>query len=232
MLPRNMQLTTHEGILECIQEAIGEMLANRRQHFRIPFFRPITISTDNHQGTKLSAFSKDISLKGIGLLHNFPLGIDQQTLTIPTISGSQVDTAIQVTWCQPCGEEWYVSGGFFTELSTLETTSLFLSTVLADAGRRLKQRYPFFRSIMITIGGVQQTKLPAFSTDISNSGIGLLHDMPLETQNVILTVPRRSDSRFDISAEVIWCKPCGHGCYLSGARFRRLMFEELDDQRL
>ena len=85
----------------------------RRMAGRHPFFYPVLLRL--HQGTQqYSAFTRDISEGGIGLLHSMP--IEPQTLTVITRLDSgdeQVELPIRLVWCLPCGEGWYISGGAF-----------------------------------------------------------------------------------------------------------------------
>ncbi len=228
-----MQIKTNEFILESLSEAISEFKAGRRKHSRFSFFRRVTIADEIAQGPGHSLFCREISGSGIGLLHNFPLETDQVCLNIPTIGEHQVDVTIQVHWCQFCGDGWYTSGGRFTNLSVSQVMSLLLPTVLSETDRRLNHRFPFFKPLTIAIGsGEHKETFSAFSKDISESGIGLLHNRPLELQNVILTIPNKSNSSFDIPTKIVHCRPCGGGWYWSGGIFRRLMLERLEDRLL
>jgi len=223
--------TTDEVILEWIQQASDETADKRHNNRRYPFFRRVTMTIDHSQQTKLSAFSRDISSSGIGLLHNVPVEPGPLSLTISTTRDRQIDVSTKIAWCQSCGVGWYFSGGRFTGLSVVNSASLLLPA-MAEVDRRLKQRYPFFRPVTITIADSQGTKLPGFSRDISTSGIGLLHKTPLETQHAILTIPRKAHQPFDVRSEIMWCKPCGNGWYVNGGPFVRPMFEQLPDRLL
>ena len=60
--------------------------------------------------------------------------------------------------------------------------------------------------------------LSAFSRDVSEGGIGLLHDMPIGGEYTI-TVQDAAGHEYDLTGEVLWCRPCGQGWYISGVRF-------------
>ena len=85
--------------------------------------------------------------------------------------------------------------------------------------QRAHTRQPFFGPVTIVVEeNGKQSDYSCFSRDISPTGIGLLHNMPLECGEVTLTIQRQSgDVRF--RGEIMWCRPCGEGWYLSGARF-------------
>ena len=62
--------TTDEVIEQFLQEAASTMAIDQRQNGRYPFFCPVTITPHDAAETKLSAFMRNISRSGIGLLHN------------------------------------------------------------------------------------------------------------------------------------------------------------------
>jgi hypothetical protein len=227
-----MQSTTDRIIEQWILEAEAATSDNRRRHRRHPFFRPITVTLGPAPGTKFTAFSRDISAGGIGLLHDMPLDTHQATVTLPTIAGDRVDLDTEIVWCEPCGEGWYLSGGRFTSLSARQMTNLFVTTIAEEFKRRRHQRHPFFRPVTVTIGGVAGTRLTAFSRDISAGGMGLLHNMPLPTHHVTLTIPTTACEPMDVRTKIMWCQPGGEGWFLSGARFSALTLEELPDMLL
>jgi hypothetical protein len=91
-----------------------------------------------------------------------------------------------------------------------------------DAGseRRTERRVPFFSPISITEGPVQ---FSCFSRDISPSGISLLHYTAMELGKVVLTIPSKRYGLIRIRTNILWCRPCGEGWYLSGAHFLEVL---------
>ena len=83
---------------------------------------------------------------------------------------------------------------------------------------RAKKREPFFHPITLVMGEDDRHG-HCFSRDISATGIGLLHYMAIEPGEVVLTIPSNSLGNARIRSEIVWCRPCGEGWYLSGARF-------------
>jgi len=90
--------------------------AERRCKVRYPFFRAVTFVADA-DGRNYSAFTRDISRSGIGLLHNMRLHMGAATLTIPSEQSGPTRARIDIVWCRPCGEGWYVSGAEFIGLA-------------------------------------------------------------------------------------------------------------------
>ena len=111
-----LTIPADEVIEQFLLEAASTMATDQRQTGRYPFFRPVTITPQDAAKTKLTAFIRDISPSGIGLLHNMRLETQRVTLTIPTIAGRSVDIKTEITWCKSCGEGWYASGGPFTRI--------------------------------------------------------------------------------------------------------------------
>ncbi len=85
--------------------------------------------------------------------------------------------------------------------------------------RRAEKREPFFHTITLVRGQDQRRQFTCFSRDIAASGIGLLHCMAVEPGEVVLTIPSKTCGDVRIRSEIVWCRPCGEGWYLSGARF-------------
>jgi hypothetical protein len=204
--------------------------ANRRLMKRYPFFRQATITIGG--STTLSAFSRDISPSGVGLLHSMPLEPGQVTVKLAWGKGSQIDVRTEIRWCRAAGEGWYLSGGRFLRLSVRQVTAFLISAFKAEADRRLKQRYPFFRPITIIPTNGKLTELAAFSRDISPSGIGLLHRVRIDPGYVTVALPSLAGHPLEASTEIRWCAPAGGGWYLSGGRFVSLLLEELPDRLL
>jgi hypothetical protein len=88
----------------------------------------------------------------------------------------------------------------------------------AALDKRTEQRYPFFQPVTLRRG---LQSLSAFSRDISESGMGLLHDMPIGGEYTVV-VHDPDGCAYDITGVVMWCRPCGQGWYLSGVRFSRV----------
>lgn len=87
----------------------------RRTHGRVPYFHPVMIQLDESPEL-YSAFTRDVSTTGIGLLHWMP--IQPQTISVLTKldDGEEARMLVRVVWCVPCGEGWYISGGRFVGL--------------------------------------------------------------------------------------------------------------------
>ncbi len=98
-------------------------------------------------------------------------------------------------------------------------TRLLVEQKAKTGERRASQRVPFFRPVNLAIeDGGQMREFSCFSRDVSLDGIGLLHNMPLESGSVLISIA--GESRLTrIHGEIVWCKPCGEGWYLSGAEF-------------
>ena len=85
--------------------------------------------------------------------------------------------------------------------------------------RRGEARHPYFRPLSLCPASDPERCFSAFSREISRTGIGLLHNMPLEQGEVMLSAFRDGGSTLKIRIEIVWCRACGEGWYLSGGRF-------------
>jgi hypothetical protein len=106
------------------------------------------------------------------------------------------------------------------KLSQYRLEALLASTrEVEDAERRSDVRHSFFAPV--TLAGCEEPSRSwsAFSREISASGIGLLHNMPLPKGRVYELTIGRDGTGCSCTAEVVWCRPAGEGWYLSGWRF-------------
>ena len=111
------QTRVPEVVARLLNEAKA-IAGERRAEARHPFFRPVTITVEDKGGIlrSFSAFATDISATGIGLLHNMALEVGEAIVTIKDGLGDSVRLRGEITWCQPCGEGWYLSGSRFLGL--------------------------------------------------------------------------------------------------------------------
>ena len=85
--------------------------------------------------------------------------------------------------------------------------------------RRAENREPFFSLVRLSFAEDPRRQYSCFSRDISATGIGLLHFMRVEPGEIVLKIPSKSFGDVRMRCEVVWCRPCGEGWYVSGARF-------------
>lgn len=85
--------------------------------------------------------------------------------------------------------------------------------------RRGSARYPFFRPVTLAAADGSLASCLAFTRELSLTGIGLMHDRKLATGLVTVKLERQSVAAVRLPVEVLWCRPVGHGWYLSGGRF-------------
>jgi hypothetical protein len=105
----NLQLPA--AVMQLIKEARESADTERRCSPRVPFFQPVFVGIDDGEQPKFSAFCRDLSLYGIGLLHIMPLQCGEVIIRFPRRSGEPIDLRVRLDWCRDCGEGWYMSGG-------------------------------------------------------------------------------------------------------------------------
>lgn len=106
------------------------------------------------------------------------------------------------------------------ELSQLQWRQIFLQARRDDyEDRRDDRRVPFFAPVSLRPAFTADQRFSAFSREISSSGIGLLHSMPVEHGEVFEITLRQPGQDLQKFAEVVWCRAAGEGWYLSGCRF-------------
>ena len=77
-------------------------------------------------------------------------------------------------------------------------------------------RYSFFRPIVIHFG---RQRIAAFSREVSELGIGLLHNADLTLGEVEIGIPTEEGYSVRIRTNILWCEPCGEGWFISGGTF-------------
>ena len=84
----------------------------RRAYGREPFVHPAVLLLPGEE-QRHSAFIRDVSVGGIGLLHFIQL--DSQRITVQTrrYNDDLVQVDVDIAWCVPCGQGCYMSGGTF-----------------------------------------------------------------------------------------------------------------------
>lgn len=106
-----------KAIYQLIVEAQNNDKRDRRAEVRFAFFRPVTIHTDD--GHTYSAFSREISASGIGLIHNVDLPSGEVEISISHEQGYSVHVRTHIVWSNSCGDGWFISGGRFVGMATV-----------------------------------------------------------------------------------------------------------------
>lgn len=111
--PAAARPTYEEGLQHLMFEARSDDQMDRRGAARYPFFRPARIVPAEGRLNEHTAFTRELSTTGIGLLHSLRLRPGLVTITLSTQDRVEVRLPTEILWCRPCGDGWYVSGGKF-----------------------------------------------------------------------------------------------------------------------
>jgi hypothetical protein len=104
-----VELQAAVAVLLCEATDLG---IDRRSLQREPYLKRVLIQRDS--ASAVTGFTREISDKGVGLLHSFAL--EPKDIVEVSIEGPhQMSYRLQVetTWCSPLGDGWYASGGQF-----------------------------------------------------------------------------------------------------------------------
>ncbi len=98
------------GVLPGLPAAFGDAaVEDRRNHPRRQPHRPTRVML--HDGAEpRTAFTRDVSPGGIGLMHPFPLEPGENVLELPAGENPPLCVRVEITWCLPCRDGWYQSG--------------------------------------------------------------------------------------------------------------------------
>jgi hypothetical protein len=116
-------------------------------------------------------------------------------------------------------DAWLVGRG--GERRAREAVNRWLDHVKPDAGaeQRAAPRTPYFGSVTISLAGEEVPRFSAFARDLSPLGIGLLHIMPLEPGQMVVSLRNAAGETLSLRTQIVWCEPAGDGWYTSGGRF-------------
>ncbi len=84
--------------------------------------------------------------------------------------------------------------------------------------RRLEQRIPFRTSALLKPRG-DFAWTPVYTRDISRTGMGFTHSMPIDQGEVTVMFQTPAGDRISFEAHVVWCRLQTDNTYFSGARF-------------
>ena len=94
-----------------------------------------------------------------------------------------------------------------------------LEDALEDGNeRRAFGREPYVHPAMLELDN-DENRHSAFIRDVSVSGVGLIHFVPIEPQRIAILTRRRNDEVINVLVDITWCVPSGEGCYMSGGTF-------------
>ncbi len=105
--------------------------------------------------------------------------------------------------------------------SNLAEAELEILLAAAQQGhdRRVDPRYAFFTTVTLRPLSSPKQTISAFSREISSSGVGLLHAVPLVSGESYEIDIRIEEVRVKKSGRAVWCRSVGDGWFLSGFRF-------------
>jgi hypothetical protein len=100
-----------------LQEEYRAKIGERRDASRKPMARPLTIVPRDDVNGKVNAFSRDVSVHGIGVIgaNPFPSGMVAK-IHIEGCSGESAVMLAECRWCNPYGRGWFLSGWNFLAL--------------------------------------------------------------------------------------------------------------------
>lgn len=193
---------TAEIVEQWVKCAAHDERTQRRKDSWHSFLRAATISRG---GLEIQAMCRDISPRGIGLLHSERIRNGEATVSV-WMQKRVLNMDVDITWEKSVGEGWWASGGRLN-VSSFEHANLSISTMRAKFERRFHKRYPFFHSFSVYACSDrkddsfdldwQQEAFRALSLDVSRSGVTLMCEDPLEPQKQIVYL-RRNASNDDV----------------------------------
>jgi len=101
---------TDEELQAIISAAREGDLAERRIDRRFPYFAPVTLRPAAAIDHPQTAYARELSQGGIGLLHFVPFEIGQVFQIAVQDEDFNWQKRCEVSWCKPAGDGWFLSG--------------------------------------------------------------------------------------------------------------------------
>ncbi len=106
-------------VVSALAEIFDERL-DRRDATRQSYFGPVTLHLDGADHLQFSAFARDVSPLGIGMVHIMPVEKGEVIVALQLPSGATVKLLTEIVWCKDFGDGWYASGGRFLDVLTVQ----------------------------------------------------------------------------------------------------------------
>ena len=115
-LERRPQIVAQHRLNAALRQLLHNPAWERRSAPRLPYFGPVSISSPDGPELDVSAFARDLSAVGIGLVHLMPLDRGEVVITLPLHTGEDLVLHTEIVWCRDYGNGWYSSGGRFIDV--------------------------------------------------------------------------------------------------------------------
>jgi hypothetical protein len=96
--------------------------------------------------------------------------------------------------------------------------------------RRSEERETFFHPVILSLDDDEQLLVPAFVRDISNSGIGLVHETPLEPGQITVNMQTTTGESVRVAVNILWCREMQKYWYISGGTFSHVVPDDDGDR--
>lgn len=103
-------------VMTALAEIISDSWLEQRSTRRLAYFGPVTLTLPCPYGLTISAFVRDVSPGGIGLVHLTPLTQGELLVALSLPSGRAVSMRTEILWCRAYPHGWYASGGRFIDV--------------------------------------------------------------------------------------------------------------------
>ena len=110
--------STEDQVLCALQELLESSEWDRRTTRRISYFGPVAVSLPDVDYVTLSAFARDVSASGLGMVHLMPIDKGEVVVSLTLPSGNRVSLLTEICWCRDYGNGWYASGGRFISVAS------------------------------------------------------------------------------------------------------------------
>ena len=95
---------------------VFDIPVEHRRAVRRPFLGSATVSLTGASSNAFTAFARDVSTLGIGLVHTQPIDCGEVVVRLHQAGGRSIAFRTEILWCKDFGDGWYASGGRFLDV--------------------------------------------------------------------------------------------------------------------
>ena len=210
-----------ENLIKDLQTVEENYNSELRSRDREKLVIPIELSTFDKEFS-LSAFSRDISSNGLGVITSQPFSAGSQMAIQMHLQGGGNKVRCQCRWNTAFGESFWASGWELSEGGNLDVQAIKdqVPSVRYDARSADRKRF----SIPVVVR--QKGKLPkinGFTRNISGEGVNIISSRPIrENSFCLIEFIRNNGERCEAIAKCVWTRKFGDSHWTTGWQFPRL----------
>ena len=117
-LEHSPEMTGQRRVMAALASVLNDPQWVRRTERRLPYFGPVSVGLPDAPSVGHSAFARDLSPGGMGLVHLMPIAPGEVTITLALDNGRTLTLLAEILWCRDYDDGWYASGGRLIDVAS------------------------------------------------------------------------------------------------------------------